>query len=119
MITLHKDGTLTAKPLGDHRAPQTTLTITKANTTNVLFHNESGEKRRLVLDLGTKPATDEATGDTIPDKTVPYQKCTQLTDDGGSQLMTFSITTPSYAASQPYAFVVPGVDTARIEVTVP
>ncbi len=84
-----------------------------------MFRNESDEARRLVLDLGTRPAVDEATGDTVPDETVPNQKCTQLADDGGKQLMTFSIAVPSWAAEQPYAFVVPGVDTARVEVVVP
>ena len=117
-LTLRSDGTLTAKSLGIAE-PLTTLTITRANATNVIFHNDSGEPRRLVLDLGTKPAVDEETGDTVPDETVPNQKCTQLADDGGSQLMTFSITVPSWAAEQPYAFVVPGVDTAHVEVVVP
>jgi hypothetical protein len=117
-LTLQADGTLTAKALGVAQELET-LTITRANPTNVIFHNDSGVERRMVLDLGTKPATDEATGDTIPDKTVPNQKCTQLTDDGGSQLMTFSITTPSRVAEHPYAFTVPGVDTARVEVIVP
>jgi hypothetical protein len=72
-----------------------------------------------VLDLGTRPVVDEETGDTVPDETEPNQICTQLTDNGGSQLMTFSITVPSWAAEQPYAFVVPGVEGARVEVTVP
>jgi hypothetical protein len=117
-LTLRSDGTLTAQALGI-TDPQSTLTITRANPTNVIFHNESGEPRRLVLDLGTRPAVDEETGDTVPDETVPNQQCTQLADEDGSQLMTFSIPVPSWAAEQPYAFVVPGVDTARVEVIVP
>jgi hypothetical protein len=117
-LTLREDGTLTAKALGI-TDEQSTLTVTRANPTNIIFHNDSSEPRRLVLDLGTRPVVDEATGDTVPDETQPNQKCTQLADDGGSQFMTFSIAVPSWAAEQPYAFVVPGVDTARVEVVVP
>ena len=117
-LMLHEDGTLMAKALGI-TGEQSTLTVTKANPTNVIFRNESSEPRRLVLDLGTRPVVDEATGDTVPDETQPNQKCTQLAEDGGSQLMTFSIPVPSWAAEEPYAFVVPGVDTARVEVSVP
>jgi hypothetical protein len=117
-LTLANDGTLTARPLGIP-AGQSTLTITRANTTNVIFRNETSEPRRLVLDLGTRPVVDEETGDTVPDETEPNQICTQLADNGGSQLMTFSVAVPSWAAEQPYAFVVPGVEGARVEVIVP
>ena len=81
------------------------------------FINESGEHRRLVLDLGTRPETDE-TGDTVPDTEVPNQLCTQLVEEGGSQLLTFSIPTPSRYAATPYRFVVPGVDGAEVPVEV-
>ena len=54
-----------------------------------------------------------------PTRRCPNQQCTQLAEEGGSQLMTFSIPVPSWAAEEPYAFVVPGVDTARVEVIVP
>jgi hypothetical protein len=118
VITLHSDGTLTAATPGVN-GELTSLTITRANTTNLLFKNKSDEPRRLVLDLGTKPKTDEATGDTIPDSSMPNQFCTQLTDDGSSQMLTFSIAVPSAAAADPYAFVVPGVDTAKLPVMVP
>jgi hypothetical protein len=116
-ITLDSDGKLTARTAGVN-GDVTSLTLTRANPTNVMFKNDSDEPRRLVLDLGTKPQLDD-TGNTIPDTSVPNQICTQLTDDGGSQLLTFSIVTPSWAAAEPYAFVVPGVDGARIPVTVP
>jgi hypothetical protein len=117
-ITLDREGQLTARTIGVS-GEQTSLTVTRANTTNVMFINESGETRRLVLDLGTQPEVDETTGDTIPDKTIPNQRCTQLVESGGKQLMTFSIPVASWAASQPYAFVVPGVETAKIPVSVP
>jgi hypothetical protein len=121
-INLDRQGKLTARPAGVHGA-QTSLTVTRATTTNVMFHNDNGEPRRLVLDLGTRPEVDESTGDTIPDTSVPNQRCTQIVDSGGSQLLTFSIPVSSAAAEatgqQPYAFVVPGVETANLPVNVP
>ena len=81
------------------------------------FINESEEHRRLVLDLGTRPETDE-TGDTVPDTEVPNQVCTQLTEDGGSQFLTFSIVTPTRYATTSYRFIVPGVEGAEVPVEV-
>lgn len=115
-ITLGKDGTLTAHNLG-LVGDQESVSVVRANSTNVRFRNESDEDRRLVLDLGTRAETDE-TGETIPDREVPNQLCTQLVEDGGSQLMTFSIPTPSRYADTPYRFVVPGVDGAEVPVNV-
>jgi hypothetical protein len=117
-VTLGKDGKLTARTAGVDQ-PVDTLTVTRANTTNVMFRNESGDTRRLVLDLGTQPKVDEATGDTIPDTSMPNQRCTQLVESGGKQMLTFSIPVPSWAAAQPYAFVVPDVESAKMPVTVP
>ena len=65
------------------------------------------------------PSVDEDTGDTIPDTEVPAQLCTQLVEDGGSQLLTFSIVTRSALAETGYRFIVPGVDGAEVEVLVP
>ena len=100
-------------------ATRTRWSSTRSNPTNVLFINESSEDRRLVLDLGTRAEIDEETGDTIPDTEVPAQLCTQLVEEGGSQLLTFSIPTSSAVAEPPYRFVVPGVDGAEVEVLVP
>jgi hypothetical protein len=117
IITLQEDGTLIAKNLGV-TGDQETVVVTRATNTNVRFVNDSAEPRRLVLDLGTRPETDE-TGDTVPDTEVPDQQCTQLAEEGGSQLMTFSIATPTWAAASEYRFFVPGVDGADIAVEVP
>jgi hypothetical protein len=117
-IFLESDLTLVAHSEGVD-APRTTLDVVRNTPTNVLFHNESDDERRLVLDLGTRPEVDEATGDTVPDAEVPNQICTALTEEGGSQFLTFSISQPSVSAETPYRFVVPGVDGAEIEVIVP
>ena len=71
-----------------------------------------------MLDLGTRPELDED-GEEIPDSEMPNQRCTPLVEEGGSQLLTFSIPTPSSVADSPYSFIVPGVDGARLEVVVP
>jgi hypothetical protein len=49
---------------------------------------------------------------------VPNQLCTQLAEEDGTQLLTFSINTPSAYAKEPYRFVVPGVDGAEVLVMV-
>ena len=116
-LTLSEDGTLVANNLGV-TGDQDAVVVTKNNPTNVIFHNESGEERRLVLDLGTRPEVD-AEGEIVPDTEVPDQLCTTLVEDGGSQLLTFSIPTSSRLADSPYRFVVPGVDGAEVEVLVP
>ena len=116
-VILRDDDTLVAHNLGVTGTTDVVV-VTRSNPTNVLFRNESSEERRLVLDMGTRPETDE-TGDTIPDTEFPNQRCTQLVEEGGSQLLTFSIATPSRYAATPYRFIVPGVDGAEILVDVP
>jgi hypothetical protein len=117
-VVLGEDESLVAHNLGV-TGDQDTVVVTRANPTNVLFINDTDEERRLVLDLGVRAEVDEATGDTIPDTEVPAQLCTQLTEEGGSQLLTFSIPTSSSYADSPYRLFVPGVDGAEVEVLVP
>jgi hypothetical protein len=112
-ITLHGDGTMTARNLGI-TGDQDYVEVIKANPTNVRFINESDAERRLVLNGGTRPEDP-----TDPDsEMVPFQQCTALTEEGGSQFMTFSIFQSSAVAAEPMSFVVPGVDGAMIEVRV-
>ena len=89
------------------------LTFQRANPTNVLFVNESDEERRLVLDYKVRAENED--GDLVA---VATQECTALVEEGGSQLMTFSIDLPSEAYG-PFQFFVPGVDDQAIEVVVP
>jgi hypothetical protein len=117
-LFLRDDGTLVAKNEGLD-GEQSSIVVARNNPTNVLFHNESDEERRLVLEYGTRAEVDEATGDTVPDTAIPNQQCTTLVEDGGSQFMTFTIAEPSVAAESPYRFMVPGVDGAEVEVIVP
>ena len=117
VITLRDDGTLVADAAG-LAGGATELVVTRSSVTNVRFKNETEEERRLVLNLGERPAVDEATDETIPDEMVPVQYCTALVEEGGSQFMTFNIGRSSTADS-PYTFTVPGVDGQSIEVIVP
>ena len=111
-ITLADDGTLHATEL-DIPGETTTLTFQRANPTNVLFVNETDDERRLVLEYAVQAedAEDE-------NEAVPAHECTQLVDEGGSQLLTFTIDLSSTAFG-PFQFVVPGVEGQAIEVIVP
>jgi hypothetical protein len=111
-ITLAGDGTLHATEQ-DLPGETTTLTFQRANPTNVLFTNESDEERRLVLDYAVR--TENAEGNIEP---VATQECTALVEEGGSQLLTFTIDLPS-ADFGPFQFLVPGVEGQAIEVIVP
>ena len=116
-LILKSDGTLVAKN-AYVTGEQSRFVVTRANPTNIRFINDSSEDRRLVLDLGTKPALD-ADGNAIEGTRVPNQMCTALVEDGGSQFLTFSIPVASAYAEQPYRFVVPGVEGAEVAVEVP
>ncbi|MBA3604926.1 MAG: hypothetical protein M3487_05040 [Actinomycetota bacterium] len=113
-VTLREDEALVARNLGI-AGDQSTVVVARNNPTNVLFRNETSEPRRMVLQLGSNGATLSN-----PDRAgVPTQRCTSLVEEGGSQLLTFSIAMPSAAREQPYLFTVPGVDDTQIEVVVP
>lgn len=117
-VVLRADGTLVARSLGI-AGDRDRMVVTSSNPTNVRFRNESDEHRRLLLDLGTRPEIDAQTGDAIAGSEVPDQLCTALVEEGGSQLMSFSIARPSAASETPYVFRVPGVDGVEVEVVVP
>ena len=116
-VILESDGTLVADNAGV-TGSEDVFVVTRSTPTNVLFVNNSGEDRRLFLDLGTRPEVDEA-GAPIEDTAVPFQFCTALVEDGGRQLMTFSIPTASAFAETPYVMTVPGVEGAEVGVLVP
>ncbi|MGI9051629.1 MAG: hypothetical protein ACR2HQ_03100 [Ilumatobacteraceae bacterium] len=115
-VILREDGALVADNAGV-TGSEDVFVVTRANPTNIRFINDSGEERRLVLDLGTTPALDEG-GEPIDGTAVPFQYCTALVADGGQQFLTFSVPVASAYAEQPYVFVVPGVEGAEVEVAV-
>jgi hypothetical protein len=114
-ITLGDDGQLTFSVNGPTEQGATALSLPRSNPNNVLFVNQSGEDRRLSLDLGTRTITDES-GD---EEEIPYLVCTTLVEPDGQQNKTITIGAPSVVAPDGYFFFVPGVESARLELIVP
>lgn len=87
------------------------LTLTRSNPNNIMFHNESDEEARLVIEL--QPEVDDSG---VPSG--PERLCTTLVEPGGTQFLTVVIQRPSFAVDEPFAFTVAGSD-ATLEVVVP
>jgi hypothetical protein len=85
-----------------------TLTLPRTTVLNVLFRNESSERRRLAIDT--------AGASNAEDRNVV---CTALVEEGGVQLLTLRFDKPSFGVEEPYQFTVPGVEGAAMEVVVP
>lgn len=113
-VTLADDDTLSAIALG-LPTPSSSIVITRNNPTNILFHNNSSHERRLVLNAGTRLSDPSDTTSEV----VPAQYCTALVEEGGTQMLTFTIADTSAAVDEPMSFTVPGVDSAVVEVVVP
>ncbi len=112
-LTLQSDGTLVARNEG-LPGTQDRVVTSRANVTNVRFRNDTSEPRRLVLNAGTRPSDP-----TDPEsEMVPFQICTALAHDGGSQFLTFTIFQSSAHVDSPMEFVVPGVEGAVVELVV-
>ena len=113
-FTLNEAGELSFEVNGPQPEGATALTLPRSNTNNVLFSNKSGEKRRLSLNLGS--ATDGSGDD---EEAAPHQVCTTLVDHDGMQNLSIVIGLPSEAVEGGYAFFVPGVESAEVELIVP
>ncbi len=111
-ITL-RDGQLEAVAQSTHESTDV-LTLSRSVVSNILFHNEDDEERRLTISLGTEPiegATDGATR--------PVMLCTALIGEGQTQLLTVRPAKPSSAfPDDPFSLFVPGVEGAQIQVEV-
>ncbi|MFZ9015408.1 MAG: hypothetical protein ACO225_01240 [Ilumatobacteraceae bacterium] len=86
------------------------ITLPRSNPNHVLFHNESDEEARLVIEL--QPQLDDG----VP--LGPERVCTALVEPGGSQFLTAIFTRPTFAVDEPFAFRIAGSD-AALEVVVP
>lgn len=115
-ITLDSDGELTSKAPGQQASQR--IVVGRGNPSNIIFHNESDEPRRLTLTTGQRPLLDEE-GEEIEGQTTPDQRCTALAEEGGSQLLTFRIDKRSAVADEAFELTVPGVEGQAIEVVVP
>lgn len=113
-ITLDESGQLSYQVDGPVENPDV-LTLQRSNPSNIIFTNQSGEHRRLSVDLGTTVV--EAEDGT--EEEVAHLVCTALVDHGGQQNFTLTIGLPSTAAADGFFFFVPGVESARLELVVP
>ena len=105
-----EDGELYAQMIG-FKDKLGSITVPRANATNIMFRNKDSEERRLVANLGTiTPKGSEVA--------VPVGTCTQLTGKNQDQLMVVNIPKPSISQTKPYTLTVPGID-GQIEVIVP
>jgi len=103
------DGKLVASVQGIAGA-QETVTIPRANPTNIVFRNKTDGEYRLVASLGSKMVTDGVKEDVV--------QCTQLIPQGSEQLLTLNIPKPA-EAGKPFTLTVPGLVGQSIEVIVP
>ncbi|NND73981.1 MAG: hypothetical protein HKN44_03155 [Ilumatobacter sp.] len=106
------------------------LTLPRANPNNILFRNESGEHRRLTVDLGPlsedeiaeleEAAAEDSHGEEAH-VSERRQICTTLIEEGSVQLLTLIIAEPSLPYDddpEAYRFFVPGTD-AELNLVVP
>jgi len=126
VIRLAPDGTLAAQALGLPGWSQQ-LVVTRSNTTNVRFVNDSGNPARLVLEVGAAAATESESESeaSVPDTVAeasdadgPTQYCTARIESGGTQFLTFRL---GQATSEDHQvrFVVPGIEGQAVEVIIP
>jgi len=106
----YRAGQLTAEVVG-YEGNFDALTLPRSNPSNVLFHNESDEPARLVIEL--HPDVDD---NGVP--LGPERLCTTLVEEGGTQLLTVVISRPSIVVEEGFAFTVADSD-AELEVIVP
>ncbi|MFT4773840.1 MAG: hypothetical protein ACI83Y_000250 [Candidatus Azotimanducaceae bacterium] len=128
-ISLTADGNLEFDVPGPVNAGAEAISMPRSNANNIVFRNDSGETRRLTLDLGPAPVEEGAAaeeeghsaGEEHGDKSDRNLTCTPLVEDGGAQLITVKFDEPSFAYAddaEAFRFYVPGTD-AEIDVVVP
>jgi hypothetical protein len=89
---------------------QQSITIGRANPTNIVFRNLDDGEFRLVAHLGEKMVTEG-----VKEK---VETCTQLIPQGGEQALTLTIPKPA-PAGEPFSLEVAGLSDQSIEVVVP
>ncbi|MFT7503402.1 MAG: hypothetical protein ACI91Q_002213 [Gammaproteobacteria bacterium] len=106
------------------------ISLRRSNPNNIVFRNDSGEARRLTLDIGPAPEAEEAApadeeghgaDESHGEKSGRNLTCTSLVGDGGAQLITVTFDEPSFAYAddaEAFRFYVPGTD-AELDVVVP
>lgn len=85
------------------------ISVPRSNPTTILFRNRDAEPRRLVINLGTAKVAETGVTEKVG-------TCTQLTEEGKENALTFTIAKPSI--DQKYSLTVPGVS-GEIKLVVP
>ena len=116
MTIVLKGGKLIARQLGlPPIEDPSVVTVSRGNIVNIIFRNEDPEKRRLTVNMGEFEQT--INGTTVKQR--PKTCTTLVRGKDGSAFLSFILPKPSSASTQDYAFTVPGVDTAKLEIVVP
>ena len=110
---VYQDGELFANVEGIS-APQKSITIGRANPTNIIFVNSTEGEFRLVAHLGV----DKAAESESEDKSHKDETCTQLVAPGAEQSLTLNIAKPSSAENVYYLYIA-GAEDKKIEMVVP
>jgi hypothetical protein len=110
---VYQDGELIANVQGVNGA-QKSITVARANPTNIVFRNATQGQFRLVAHLGGSKQTDES----AEEESHKNETCTQLVAPGAEQSLTLKIAKPSSAENVYYLFVA-GAEDKKIEMVVP
>jgi hypothetical protein len=103
------DGKLTAQVQGIEGL-QDSITVRRANPSNIIFRNKDAGEFRLAANLGKKQIADGVMEDVVT--------CTQLISEGSEQWLTLTINKPA-VSGEPYTLSVPGLEGQSIVVVVP
>jgi hypothetical protein len=114
-ITLDDDESLSYVLNGPSPTGAEAITLPRSNPNNVIFRNNTSEPRRLSVSLGTRVSEEPGS----EGEELPYYVCTALVDEGGAQNITLTVALPSITAADGYFFFVPGVESARLNLSVP
>jgi hypothetical protein len=110
---VYQDGELFANVQGIN-TPQKSITIGRANPTNIIFRNATDGEFRLVAHLGG----DKAAKSESKDKSHKDETCTQLVAPGAEQSLTLNVSKPSSAENVYYLYIA-GAEDKKIEMVVP
>ena len=103
------DGKLTAQVQGIEGL-QDSITVRRANPSNIIFRNKDAGEFRLAANLGKKQIADGVMEEVVT--------CTQLISEGAEQWLTLTINKPA-VSGEPYTLSVPGLEGQSIVVVVP
>jgi len=110
---VYQDGELIANVQGVNGA-QKSITVARANPTNIIFRNATQGQFRLVAHLGGSKQTDES----AEEESHKNETCTQLVAPGAEQSLTLKIAKPSSAENVYYLYIA-GAEDKKIEMVVP